>query len=128
MIEGKEILSRKGITSARVGRVLVVAATAALVGFGGSACGLFGSATVDKATVSETLKEELSGRDEAKKLTGDQQQKFADCSAEALLKYGNKEDLQKFVDGDLKADAIRGMDSKDAESATQVCALEATAK
>ncbi|HEV2088216.1 MAG TPA: hypothetical protein VGR21_07875 [Cryptosporangiaceae bacterium] len=115
------------MTSARVARAVVVVATAALVGFGGSACGLFG-ATVDKSTVSTKLQEELNTKPEGKDLSGDQQKKFSDCAADALLKYGNKDDLQKFVDGDLESADIRGMDTKDAETATQLCALEASVK
>ncbi|GAA4205658.1 hypothetical protein [Actinocatenispora rupis] len=91
-------------------RSVVLTAVGFGLALGLSACG----GGVDKAALSDKLKTEA----DFKGLPDS----FADCMADAMLKYGDQDDLQKYVDGKLKVDSVGGLDGKDAEAAAQKCA------
>jgi hypothetical protein len=90
-------------------RSVVLTAVGAGLAFGLTACG-----GVDKSALTGKLKTESDFKGLPSSVT--------DCFADAMLKYGDKDDLQKYVDGKLKLDDIGGMDGKDAEAAGQKCA------
>ncbi|BCJ30168.1 hypothetical protein [Actinocatenispora sera] len=90
-------------------RSVVLTAVGVGLAFGLTACG-----GVDKSDLTAKLKTESDFKGLPSSVT--------DCFADAMLKYGDKDDLQKYVDGKIRIDYVGGMDSKDAEAAGQKCA------
>ncbi|MGW1616972.1 hypothetical protein ACWCQZ_47910 [Streptomyces sp. NPDC002285] len=85
-----------------------------------SACGGEAGEGVDKASLIEKIKAdpETKGAPEA----------TVTCMADAMLKYGDKDSLQGYLDGSVKMDAIKGLgkENKEAKDAGLECMLKGT--
>ncbi|HEY3502769.1 MAG TPA: hypothetical protein VGN37_08330 [Actinocatenispora sp.] len=89
-------------------RTVVLATTGLGLALGLTACG-----GVDKAALKDKLKTESDLKGVPDSVT--------DCMADVMLKYGDKDDLQKYVDGKIRVDYVGGLDGKDADAASQKC-------
>ncbi|MEO3828198.1 hypothetical protein [Actinomadura sp. B10D3] len=81
-----------------------------------------GGGDVDKAALVSKLKSEpdLQG------LPAGVVDKMANCMADVALKYGDKGDLEGYVDGKVKIDDVKGTSDKEAEAEAEKCAKAAT--
>jgi hypothetical protein len=100
-------------------RALTSGVMAAALALGASGCG-GGGGEVDKAALASKLKSDP----DFKGIPSNVADGFANCMADVALKYGNKKDLQRYVDGEAKLDDVKGVgpNDKEAEAAAKKCA------
>jgi hypothetical protein len=58
-------------------------------------------------------------------IPADAKKNLADCMANVIIKYGDKKGIEKYIDGDIKLDDIKGANSKKAEEEGFACAEKA---
>jgi hypothetical protein len=102
-------------------RAVTLGVTVAALALGASACG--GGEEVDKAALAAKLKSDP----ELKGIPSNVIDGLADCMADVALKYGDKGDLKKYVDGEVKLDDVKGVgpNDKEAEADAEKCAKAA---
>lgn len=86
-------------------------------------CGAAGIGGPSKGDVSKAVSKELDSDPDTKgAFPKDKQQKYADCVADVLLKKGNKDDINAWLDGAIKIDDIRGVSGNSADKDFEACA------
>ncbi|MGH3466580.1 MAG: hypothetical protein ACRDQF_02460 [Thermocrispum sp.] len=87
-----------------------------------SACGGGGESGTDKAAVAAAIKKELREDKTFGELPEDELDEYIDCSAAAMTKNAEPDDLQAFVDGEKKADDVKAKKGSDLDSEYESCA------
>ncbi|MGP3989244.1 hypothetical protein [Streptomyces sp. 3N207] len=100
-----------GTRTLAVGGVAVLALTL-------SACG-----GPSESDVRDALKKDIGkvmkGVPQAK------QDKMTDCLTDVMMEDADQDDLQKYVDGEIKIDDVKAEDGKDTDDSSKKCAKEA---
>jgi len=106
------IARRSALGTATISLALALAACGSGDGDGGSASsGKQASGEVSKAKIVETLDKELANDPELKgAFTEAKRKSYAECTADIIIKRGNKDDVKAWIAGKKKSDEIRGVD------------------
>ncbi|MCT2592732.1 hypothetical protein LHJ74_22930 [Streptomyces sp. N2-109] len=96
---------------------------AAALSFGLTACGGDSDGPSKEAVVSAVDKE-LAKEAGFKEVPEKTRKSYVDCTADVMIKYADKDDLQAFTDGDKKADDVmaKDKDNKEMEKDATACA------
>ncbi|GAA3842512.1 hypothetical protein GCM10022226_76510 [Sphaerisporangium flaviroseum] len=102
------------LPSAARSAALSVAASVLILGV--SACGGDAMGEADKAALISKVKADPEFKDLP--------EAFLNCMADVVVKYGEKSNLQSYLDGKIKLDAIQGVQpsDKEADAAAKKCA------
>jgi hypothetical protein len=101
-------------------RATTMGAMAMALILGVSGCG---GNDVDKADLVTKVKSEPDIKDAPSHAADD----VVDCIADVALKYGDKGDLKRYVNGEIKLEAVKGLgpNDKEADAAAEKCVQDA---
>lgn len=81
-----------------------------------SACG-----GPSESDVRDAMKKDIA-KSAGSALSKDKQEKLVDCMTDVYMEYADSGDLQKYVDGEMEIEKVKGEKSEEADAEAEKCA------